>query len=227
MQTLNVARALGVAAMLAGATAGSAATNLITNGSFELGTDPGSFSSLQAGNTAITGWTVGGAGVDYIGSYWQAADGVRSVDLSGSTSLNDSFAGSVSQTIATVLGQTYTVGFSLAGNPDGSPLTKVVLTSATNGGIDQLYASTFTVTPGVNTRTNMGWQPYSFKFTATGAATTINFQSAVNSAYGAALDNVSVTTAVPEPMVWSMLIGGFGMVGFAARRRQTVRITYA
>lgn len=108
-----------------------------------------------------------------------------------------------------------------AGNPDGAPLTKVVLTSAVNGGIDQLYADTFTVVPGVNTRANMGWLPYSFLFTATGASTTINFQSAVNSAYGAALDNVAIS-AVPEPATWAMLILGFGAVGYVTRRRRVM-----
>lgn len=34
--------------------------------------------------------------------------------------------------------------------------------------------------------------------------------------------------AVPEPASWAFLIGGFGVVGFAARRRsQKVRVTYA
>ena len=36
-------------------------------------------------------------------------------------------------------------------------------------------------------------------------------------------------SAVPEPATWAMMIAGFGMIGFAARRRhrQTVRVTYA
>jgi hypothetical protein len=33
-------------------------------------------------------------------------------------------------------------------------------------------------------------------------------------------DNIRVLTAVPEPATWAMLIAGFGMVGFAARRRK-------
>jgi hypothetical protein len=37
-----------------------------------------------------------------------------------------------------------------------------------------------------------------------------------------------VPLGVPEPASWAMLIGGFGLVGFAARRRnQAVRVTYA
>jgi hypothetical protein len=33
--------------------------------------------------------------------------------------------------------------------------------------------------------------------------------------------------SVPEPAQWALLMGGFGIVGFAARRRQAVRVTYA
>jgi PEP-CTERM motif len=33
--------------------------------------------------------------------------------------------------------------------------------------------------------------------------------------------------AVPEPATWAMMLVGFGAVGFALRRRQSVRVTYA
>ena len=39
------------------------------------------------------------------------------------------------------------------------------------------------------------------------------------------LDNVSVTAAVPEPATWALMILGFGAVGGAMRRRQTVKAT--
>jgi hypothetical protein len=35
------------------------------------------------------------------------------------------------------------------------------------------------------------------------------------------------TPGVPEPASWALLIAGFGLVGSAMRRRQSVRITYA
>ena len=35
------------------------------------------------------------------------------------------------------------------------------------------------------------------------------------------LSNISFTTRVPEPGTWALLVVGFGMVGFAARRRKS------
>jgi hypothetical protein len=49
----------------------SFAATLITNGSFELGNTSGGFSTVAAGGTDITGWTVDTGSVDYISSYWQ------------------------------------------------------------------------------------------------------------------------------------------------------------
>lgn len=34
-------------------------------------------------------------------------------------------------------------------------------------------------------------------------------------------------TAVPEPATWAMMVGGFGLLGFAARRRSSVRVVAA
>ncbi|WP_368039583.1 PEPxxWA-CTERM sorting domain-containing protein [Sphingomonas sp. ID1715] len=39
-------------------------------------------------------------------------------------------------------------------------------------------------------------------------------------------DNLSVA-AVPEPATWALMIGGFGMVGGAMRRRKVANTTYA
>ncbi|MBA3895755.1 MAG: choice-of-anchor C family protein [Sphingomonadaceae bacterium] len=181
------------------------------NGSFEMGTnDPGAgFVALNTGDTSIAGWTVGGAGIDYIGGYWQAADGVRSIDLSQLD------AGSVAQTFDTLIGQAYRVTFFLAGNPDGAPNAKTVLTMA-SGGASQ--TDTFTVGAG-NTHANMGWTPFTYDFVANGLSTTLSFASQTGTPYGPALDNVSVL-AVPEPAAWALLIAGFGFAGAALRRRR-------
>jgi hypothetical protein len=37
----------------------------------------------------------------------------------------------------------------------------------------------------------------------------------------------AVTAAVPEPAAWAMMIGGFGMIGAAARRRTRTTVAYA
>ncbi len=37
--------------------------------------------------------------------------------------------------------------------------------------------------------------------------------------------NVGVTTDVPEPGTWALMISGFGLVGMAARRRKLVAVT--
>ncbi len=189
------------------ATASQAVT--IVNGSFEAGTFTGApFDTLAAGNTSITGWSIGGAGVDWIGSYWQASQGNRSIDLSALS------AGSLSQSIATVIGQRYSVSFDLAGNPTGSPLLKQVVVTI-NGG----DASTFDFTTGATSTANMGWVGNTYNFTATSTTSVLKFTSLANTASGPALDNVSIS-AVPEASTWAMLIAGFGMVGVSARRRR-------
>jgi len=110
---------------LAGATL---AFSGLTNGSFESGTylDSGSgFEQLNAGDTSIDGWTVDSGSVDWIGTYWVAQDGSKSIDMSGTD------AGAISQTFATTIGNTYTVSFFLSGNPAGPPTVKTLDVSAT------------------------------------------------------------------------------------------------
>lgn len=203
------------------AAAGNAAT--IINGSFEQGTNPGAtFSTLAAGSNAITGWTVGGFGVDYIGDYWQASDGDRSIDLSA---LN---AGSVSQMINTVVGQMYTVSFDLSGNPDYGPATKTAVVSI-SGALPGIFS--YVVGP-QNSRDNMNWQTFDYQFTAFDTTSWLTFASADFSPVGPALDNVSILeggggigSAVPEPANWALLLAGFAMVGVASRRRRGVAVS--
>ncbi|MET0308399.1 MAG: choice-of-anchor C family protein [Sphingomonas sp.] len=185
------------------------------NGSFENGPNPGGFSTLGNGSTAINGWTVGGASIDYIGTYWVAGDGARSIDLSGNG------AGSVAQTFDTVVGQHYQVSFLLAGNPDGAPVVKNVGVGATGNA-----TVNYTLNSAGTSHEAMGWTQYTYDFVATGTSTTLNFASLDNSPYGAALDGVSVA-AVPEPAAWGMMIGGFGLAGMALRRRPTTRLARA
>ena len=93
-----------------------------TNGSFESASvDPGSgFLTLAPGSPAITGWEVFGSNsIDYIGTLWEADEGVRSVDLNGNIG-----PGGIRQTFDTVAGTAYEVLFAMAGNPAGLPVVK-------------------------------------------------------------------------------------------------------
>ncbi|TRU68779.1 MAG: choice-of-anchor C family protein [Microcystis viridis Mv_BB_P_19951000_S69] len=185
------------------------AANLIQNGSFETATvNPGSFLQLDAVSTVITGWTVSQGAIDYIGTFWQASEGARSIDLQGLAS------GTIEQTFNTTIGATYRVTFDLAGNPTGNPTIKEMRVSAGGNSAD----FSFDITG--KSPSNMGWVSKSWDFTANSTTTTLEFSGLGNSTVGAALDNVSVI-AVPEP---SSMLGllGLGVLGIgSALRRQS------
>ena len=203
---------VGAAVPLSGAQAVT-----VTNGSFESGlSNIGNFTTLYAGDsTSITGWTITGGNVDYIGSYWTAADGSRSLDLNGLV------PGSISQTIfGLTSGVTYEVTFDLAGNPAGGPNPKTLNVTASAG------PSSFSFNAANTSLGTMGWVAELFFFTATGPSTTLTFASTTTgfsgndsypSAFGPALDNVSIS-ATPLPSSWTMLIAGFVAFGFLAYR---------
>ncbi|MCK4605518.1 MAG: choice-of-anchor C family protein [Deltaproteobacteria bacterium] len=152
------------------------------NGSFEDGPDDiGAFITLPAGSADITGWTVVSGSIDLIGSYWDAFDGDRSIDLNGNE------PGAISQVFDTEPGALYQVFFDVAGNPD-DPGLKVLVASANSMATEYEFDSTG------KTRTEMGWTEMSFIFQASSDSTTLEFASISppDSAFGPALDNVRV-----------------------------------
>jgi choice-of-anchor C domain-containing protein len=182
---LSAATAAGLTLSLVGISAAAGPT--IVNGSFESGTGPGLFTPLTAGDSAsITGWTVSSGTVDYVGTYWQAADGVRSLDLSGSG------AGAVRQTFATTVGTSYRVTFKMSGNPVGGAGTKT-MTADTGGTPIAFSYEVGAVNP--PTLADMKWVKKSFLFTAVAVTTTLTFTSTTSGVYGPALDNVRVELA--------------------------------
>ena len=165
--------------------------NLLTNGSFENGTfvDNGlGWHTLFPGSTTITGWLVGSSAnngssdsIDWVGPYWQHSDGSKSLDLSGNA------RGSISQSFTTVAGETYTLTFYVAGNPQCGDEIKKLRVSA--GGTSEDFEFDTKDT----SLSNMGWTREYFSFTATGTTTALKFESLTSGSCGPALDNVSVT----------------------------------
>lgn len=201
-----------IASMWIGAVAPSARGQSIVNGSFELGSpsDGGAgYTTVSSGSSAITGWSVGGGGVDWIGSYWQPSAGNRSVDMSATT------AGTISQTgITTVIGQAYRISFDMAGNPDGGSAIKRVDVLATGGS-----TQTFQFDTTGQTKANMGWTTMVYDFVASSTSTTLSFTGLDNNPYGAALDNVSIAP-VPEPTSVLAIAAVAGLGVRAVRRRR-------
>jgi len=169
---------------------GSARASLIVNESFETGPDPGNSMQMSMGSTAITGWVVVDAAVDYVGSGWNAADGARSLALNGTS------PGGVSQTFATVIGGEYIVTFSMAGDAFSSPIFKHMRVSAAGQSQDYEHDA------GHAWPWDLGWLERTFIFTANATSTTLTFRSLDSGSTGPTLDKVSVTgpdaTGVPE-----------------------------
>ncbi len=63
---------------------------------------------------------------------------------------------------------------------------------------------------------------------ANGLTYSLRFTGLAQNDSTAFIDNVVVTsTAVPEPASWAMVIGGFGVIGIAARRRRRSGVAVA
>jgi hypothetical protein len=189
--------------VLAVSTAVPASANLIVNGDFE--NDLNSWSVVQRA---------------------QIETSQRYRDLAGATgdtgtgkfmsfgSANDPALGSVSQTIATVPGESYALTFSYGVFSVGRRAQSLRVT---------IGATVFDITPDDSlTTANLSalLQPYAFQFAASDQSTTITFsdRSAVTIAVDGLLDDVRVVAAqVPTPgsiaLVFAGLLACFGFAG--------------
>lgn len=169
----------------------------VQNGSFEDGAPSiGGYKPVNAGSNDITGWAVDAA-VDYIGTYWTAATGARSLDMNA-TAPGSAARGKVSQVLDTVVGATYDVSFALSGNPVCDSGAKVLRVEATGAAAADY---TFNTATEGNSTGDMKWRSESYSFVATGTSATLSFASQTDGNCGPALDDVSVTETLPPPPV--------------------------
>lgn len=180
MRSIRFAIAPALAAALAFGSARAGAANLISNGSFETGPSPGALMPLAAGNTSVSGWTVTRAGIDYAGSAWTAAQGVRSIALNGPD------AGGISQTFTTLPHAIYTVRFYMAGDPGSLPVLKTLRVAAAGQSAD------FTADITGMWEWDPGWNWHAWSFQAATTTTTLEFLSTMTGATGPTIDSVTV-----------------------------------
>ena len=194
--------ALSAAAVLAvvGSTPALAVTNFFTN--FD------SYAVASGGYVVIPtveGWTATtGAGIELqnnaAGSPFSASNLVELDSFNNTTMSRMIDAGS------------YTLSYYYSPRPSQPVSTngiEVLLGSTVIGAISGLGGS------------NTVWTQYTATFT-TSTATMLHFRAVgTDDSLGGYIDDISLEgRAVPEPTTWAMMVFGFGLAGFAMRRRQ-------
>ena len=189
--------AAGLVAGVSGASASVVFSDDFNSYGTQLNWAPPANWSVPVGSVDLIGETPTGTQFDFYpghGGY---------VDLDGSSD-----AAGTLQTLGTFAAGSYTLTFDLGGNARGD--------------VDK----TTTITLGDFTQsiTLASSSPYAlqtFSFTTTGGQLSFADGGAGNQDIGNILDNVTLSTAVPEASTWAMMLVGFGGLAFAAFRRNT------
>lgn len=152
----------------------------------------------------FTGWTVNPVSYPMYIVANPVASGQFAAQIAGYAFGPDTLG----QTITDVAGQSYKLTFSRwqdVALPNGFSVTWNGATVFSE--VDVLVA---------------GYQQFTLTVTGTGLDDLVF--TAYNDPAFTYLDDVSLTTGVPEPTVWALMIGGFGLAGATLRRR---RVTVA
>jgi hypothetical protein len=164
------------------------------------------FPSFGAVFSNATGSTITGLNIDYFGEQWR----------NGSNSL-DSLVFQYSLT-STSISDNSAAWISVAALQFSSPITSP--NGALNGNLGANRKELSTLLSGLSIASGSS---FTFRWLDTDAA---------GNEDGLAVDDFSISAvtaagAVPETATWGMMIVGFGLIGFALRRRPSVRVSYA
>ncbi len=184
--------------------------NLVTNCSFEDDVLPKSWDWVST----VNGWQSNGTPKKF--ELWRGHDGFTSAHGSQHLELDVHDANSNStiwQYINTVVGQEYTVAFSVAHRAGGAGQQFSMIGAL----IDDVQRYT---TPSLTTHKQ--WTTHSFTFVAQNSSTKLGFQAlGTQNSYGDHLDNIGVVSTVPEPSTYALMGAGLLAMGVVARRRRS------
>jgi hypothetical protein len=209
-------RALALAGAMAIGLSGGAQAAVVLYDTFDAETQALNYSVFDPLNvqpfTAFTNWNITAGTVDLIGapSFFNFYPGNGNyVDLDGSTP-NQNPAGQM--TTKAIFGAgTYTLAFNLGGS--------------TQGDINTVRVAFGDFSQDITLASDAGLTTQNFVFTTTGGQLSFtNLGQSDNT--GLILDNVQLSSAVPEPATWAMMLIGFAGLAFAgARRRREIALT--
>ena len=190
----------------------------------------GNFEASSSQTSTPPGWTNVGhmdGVIAYSAFGTPAYDGNYFYDLGGYGNASGPVGDGIQQAVATVLGQAYVLTFGLSSENASSPITQLTVSI---GGLSTVY----NLSGDGSGAFKKPFTTQTINYVATGSSTLISFIQTANASGGnndALIDKVSflssATSAVPEPGTWAMMIGGFGLVGGALRRRRSVKVALA
>jgi choice-of-anchor C domain-containing protein len=167
------------------------------------------YTVLRAGDS-VDGWTVEAGTIEIVGTYWVAAEGNQSIDLSGIFEQ----AGTIYRDVATLPGSSYVLRFAFAGNAADEAVKEAKVFW------DDAQIADLTVDTTGRSFSNMGWTYYEYTLKATNNVTRIRFQSLTFNSLGPVIDDVSLSDVTPPVTLQANMFAGLWLSGTAGTRHQ-------